>query len=123
MNIAFIVSSLDNQSPVVLVKALARHSAQLENVSYCIYYFDESGITEPDLNTQKITFTKGFDFSKYQIIHSNGIRPDAFVWWHKAKIKPHCKVLTTIHSFAIPDLTAIYNPIIGRLFGSLWQFF
>lgn len=37
MNIAFIVSSLDNQSPVVLVKALARHLTQLENVSYCIF--------------------------------------------------------------------------------------
>lgn len=87
------------------------------------FYFDNSGITEPDLNTLGITFTRGFDFSKYQIIYSNGIRPDAFVWWHRVKIKPRCKIVTTIHSFAIPDLTAIFNPIIGKLFGTLWQIF
>jgi glycosyltransferase involved in cell wall biosynthesis len=59
---------------------------------------------------------KKFRFTDYDIIHTNGIRPDLFGYLNRKKIKYH---ISTIHNFVFDDLAFTYNRLISLLFGSI----
>ena len=60
---------------------------------------------------------RSFRFSDFDIIHTNGIRPDLLAFIYRRKIKYH---ISTIHNFVFEDLAFTYNRLISRLFGNFW---
>jgi L-malate glycosyltransferase len=58
-----------------------------------------------------------FRFENYDIIHTNGIRPDLFAFLNRKKIKYH---ISTIHNFVFEDLAFTYNRLISWIFGNVW---
>ena len=88
MKVAFIVSRLVNLGPVLVVRDLVVGLKQ-ENIDCTVFYFDEEKEISMDCDTYRISFFEKIDFDAYDIIHSHGIRPDAYLYWHRFQIK-HC---------------------------------
>jgi len=60
---------------------------------------------------------KSFRFSDFDIIHTNGIRPDLFAFLYRKKIRYH---ISTIHNFVFEDLFYTYNSLVSWFFGNIW---
>jgi L-malate glycosyltransferase len=60
---------------------------------------------------------RNFCFEEYDIIHTNGIRPDLFAYLNRGKIRYH---ISTIHNFVFEDLISTYNNLVSLLFGNIW---
>jgi L-malate glycosyltransferase len=65
---------------------------------------------------ERLDYSK-FCFPDFDIIHTNGIRPDMFAFLNRKKIKYH---ISTIHNFVFDDLFFTYNSLISWLFGNIW---
>lgn len=83
-----------------------------------VFYFDK--IVDPLLKlsvpVERLN-PINFPFDDFDIIHTNGIRPDLFAFINRKKIKYH---ISTIHNFVFDDLTFTYNRLISLIFGTAW---
>jgi glycosyltransferase involved in cell wall biosynthesis len=121
MKIAFILSYCDNIGPFVVAKNIVNSLSQdVERID--VYYLKES---QNKLNFNsgctKIRFTENIPFSKYDIFHSHGFRADAYLYYHRNKIKG--KRVTTLHQRIKPDYGMYYNRAVGFLLEKIWCFF
>jgi glycosyltransferase involved in cell wall biosynthesis len=97
-----------------LVNALVENEA----FSIRVFYLDKKVDTNVAMSVPAEQLNPGkFRFTDFDIIHTNGIRPDLFAFWNRRKIKYH---ISTIHNFVFEDLTFTYNEIISFLFGNIW---
>jgi L-malate glycosyltransferase len=58
-----------------------------------------------------------FCFTNFDIIHTNGFRPDLFAFLNRNKIKYH---ISTIHNFVFDDLYFRYDRLFSWFFGNMW---
>lgn len=118
MKIAYIVPSLANKGPILVVKDLVE--VMIENGHSCIvFYFDELVELKFKCPTVKIGLFKRIDFENYDVIHSHCLRPDLYVWLHK--IYTNFYSISTIHSFISDDLRAQYNKFIACSVMNIWM--
>ena len=119
MKIAYIVPSLANKGPVIIVKQLV--SLFVQNGHQCsVFYFDEIiGLTF-DCQVIRISTNEIIEFSKYDVVHSHGIRPDRYIFNNKPN--GICKTLyvSTLHNYIFEDLHYEYNYWVAAIFGRLW---
>lgn len=117
MNIAYILPSLANKGPVLVVRDLVR---EMKNRGHrcSVFYFDDKIEVAIDCPCRIVKFQK-MDFSKYDIVHSHGLRPDLYVFLFKPR-KSHTKFITTLHNYVYRDLWYQYNPAFSLIFGTLW---
>lgn len=120
MRIAYLVPSLSNKGPINVVKDLVRvlHGQVSQIV---VFYFDESKALDFRCNTERIDFNSSFEFSGFDIVHSHGLRPDAFIWRNRKKIR--CKTVTTLHNYMKEELQFTYNRLVSWLVTPLWKKF
>lgn len=118
MRIAYIVPSLKNVGPVLVVKELVE---QMEgNGHQChIFYFDNKIELNFCCPTTQIGFSSSFDFSKFDIVHTHGIRPDAYVYVHKP-LRTKTRFVSTLHNYVFRDLSYQYNKLVAYVFGYVW---
>ena len=121
MKVAFIIPSLANRGPVLVVKDLVSGLVK-RNVQCMVYYFDNIHEVEMDAPTQRITFRQHVPFNDFDVVHSHGIRPDAYVFFHKPK-RCLARCISTLHSYLNIDLAYQYNAFIAFLFSPIWRFF
>ena len=119
MKISFLVASLSNVGSISLVKDLTDNLTQLGH-SCTVFYFDDKIELDFSCNTEKISFYKKFDFDAYDIIHSHGFRPNAYVFFHRAK-SDRSRFITTMHSYIKEDISYHYNYFIGLIFSRIWK--
>ena len=118
MKIAFIVPSLINKGPIIVVDTLVRNLInQVEKVD--LFYFDEKYGIDFCCQTYRIDFDTPISFDNYDIIHSHGFRPDKYVAKWKNNIS-NAKVVTTIHSDIACDLCYNYNFFVSFIFTKIW---
>ena len=60
---------------------------------------------------------KKISFSDYDIVHTNGLRPDLVAFMNRKKIRYH---ISTVHNFVFEDLAFSYNRFISCFFGKIW---
>lgn len=119
MNIAVILPSLANKGPILVARDVIDYLLENDNrLNVDVYYFDEGPSIDFKCPTFKIDFFKGFDFDKYDILHSHMLRPDAFLIWHRHKIQSHC--ITTLHVYMYLDLMYSYNKVIAYVVEKIW---
>jgi L-malate glycosyltransferase len=83
-----------------------------------VFYFDK--IVDPQIKIVvpvKRFNRNEFCFSDYDIIHTNGIRPDLFAFLNRKRIRYH---ISTIHNFVFEDLFYTYNSLVSWFFGNIW---
>lgn len=124
MRIAMILPSLAKTGPGFVVKDLCTEFVRMGHECK-VFYFDEGeGLVMP-CPTECIKFRKPFDFDNWDIIHSHMFRPDAYVWYHRRKIrKSGSKTVSTLHqpiSFKILNENDPFHKTI--LFWTGWQMF
>lgn len=120
MNIAIIVPSLTNKAPISIAISLAESYFLKE---HSVTVFNLRGGCEIEIpvgiNVCNISFFDPVDLSKFDIVHSHMLRPDAFVFIKKS-LKNNFIAVSTIHNYVYPELRNYYNRIVSIFVGSLW---
>jgi L-malate glycosyltransferase len=117
MRVAIIVSAIRYLGPVKVMETLV-NSLPGRDIRIEVFHLDKI----PDGNVHmevpvKRLIVKSFPFEDYDIIHTNGIRPDLFAFLFRKRIKYH---ISTIHNFVFDDLKFTYNRFISFIFGFIW---
>ena len=118
MKIALIVTALKQAGPVKVMEALVQYLSEYPDTRVEVYHLDN--FTDSVINLAvpvKYMDKKVFPFEDFDIIHTNGIRPDFFAFINRKKIKYH---LSTIHNFVFTDLRYSYNRMVSLIFGFIW---
>lgn len=116
-----ILPSLARTGPGIVVQDLCTEFVKLGHKCK-VFYFDDTVGLEMPCDTQRIKFRESFDFDNWDIIHSHMFRPDAYVWFHRKKMK-RSKTVSTLHNpITYNEIRKTYS--IGQsLLGSiLWPF-
>ena len=118
MRVAIIVPAIRQLGPVIVMKTLVNSLKEYPGLNVEVFYLDKNidkkvGMEVP-VKRMKV---RTFHFEDYDIIHTNGIRPDLIAFLYRRRIKYH---ITTIHNFVFDDLRYTYNRFISFIFGYLW---
>lgn len=117
MKIAYIVPSLVNKGPVIVVNTLVKQLVVHVDTIH-VYYFDLNELPFA-CPTYKLNMDEAFNFDDYDIIHTHGYRPDKYLKRWKGSIDKAITV-STIHADIIQDLRYSYNWIISKIFSRRW---
>ena len=118
IRIAIIVPRLEALGPVIVIQNLVNSLSDVRSFSIKVFYLDSKIDNNVQLTVPAEKLIHGkFLFTDYDIIHTNGIRPDLFGYLNRKKIKYH---ISTIHNFVFDDLKFTYNRLISWLFGNIW---
>lgn len=119
MKIAYIIPSLVNKGPIIVVDTIVRNLvAKVDKID--IYYFDDIKGIDFVCPTHKIDFDTPINFDEYDIIHSHMYRPDKYVYKWRKNIKT-AKLISTIHQDIFQNLKFSYNLPVAILFTFLWK--
>ena len=119
MKIAYIVPSLKNQGPIMVVKGLVNELIT-KNCEITVYYFDQlKDNMEFPCYTKQIAMDECIDFDSYDIVHSHCIRPDKYVNKWKKHIHK-AKTITTLHQDTYRSFRYEHNILISTLLTYYW---
>lgn len=119
MKVLVVVPSLANKGPIrvaqEITNALTRADIPCE-----VWYFDPIEELQFICKTRRIGFFDDNDTAGFDVIHSHGIRPDA--WVAKKKISgTQTGCMTTVHNYVDLDLNFEYNWVISLIFSRVWR--
>jgi len=121
MKIAYIIPSLAKSGPIKVVHQLVENLSKDHEVE--VYFFkipvNREMLSFP-VPVHHIKFSDLIDFDQYDIVHSHGVLPDAYVWWHRRVIMKAKKV-TTLHNYAKEDLEYSYGKVKSFFMVKLWN--
>lgn len=125
MKIAYFVSSLKKCGPNVVIFGLIKQLKNKYDVE--ILYLDEEKdnfLAGAGANVTKVENIKHLRclFSRFDVVHSNGIRPDLFSIIAKITYRKDFKLVTTIHNYVYQDLYYSYGLMHSIFYGTLWGF-
>lgn len=120
MKIAIIVPSLRELAPVQVAMTVAVQLARAGH-SVTVYHFKTtSGFWQAEgIKVKKINFFSRLAWDAYDIIHSHGFLPDAFVSVRKPR-HSRAKSVSTIHNYVFPELKLLYNRVVSLTIGWMW---
>ncbi|NOR55351.1 MAG: glycosyltransferase [Sulfurovum sp.] len=121
MKIAYIIPSLAKSGPIKVVHQLVENL--FKDYEIDVYYFKtpmNREILSFDVPVYNIKFSDKIDFNDYDIIHSHGVLPDAYVWWHRKAIEKS-KTVTTLHNYAKEDFDYNYGKVKSFFMVRLWS--
>jgi glycosyltransferase involved in cell wall biosynthesis len=121
MRVVFIIPSLANKGPVLVVRDLC--IGLINQGHECkVLYFDDIRELDMPCPTEHISFNQKIDFSQWDIVHSHMLRPDLWVFRHKSRFKKYStKFVTTVHQNITQTLTSDYGFLKGFFVGMLWK--
>lgn len=118
MKIAYIIPSLSNSGPTIVINTIVKYLIKW-NIKIDVFYFDDIKNINFDCPTYKIQFDTPIDFNNYDIIHSSMYRPDKYVNKWKKQISK-AKTFTTIHQDIFRNLQFNYNWLIAFIYTPIW---
>lgn len=119
MKIAFIIPSLKEGGPQLVVKTLVDELLK-KGVIVEIFYFDSIVGINFTCPVKQITFWDYKKLKGFDIIHTHGLRPDCFGFIYKSFFKKTLLV-STIHSYIKTDLAYSKSPFISYIFTKVWN--
>ncbi|HZV68621.1 MAG TPA: glycosyltransferase [Saprospiraceae bacterium] len=122
MKIAVFVPSLIDLAPVQVAIAVAEQLATAGHTVTVYYFKASSGIRQADsLKFEKINFFSRIPWYEYDITHSHGFLPDAFVSLRMSR-RSRAKSVTTVHNYVFIELKMLYNRVVSFIIGWSWVF-
>lgn len=117
MKVAYIVTSLANKGPIIVVHDLVNGMMSHGHDCFVFYFKKEEGL-EFNCPTIKIGYSSSFDFSSFDVVHCHGLQPDLFIMLRKPLF---CKtpILTTLHSYLFDDHYFQYGKWLYKFTASL----
>ena len=120
MQIAVIVPSLRDLAPVQVALSIAAQLVRLDHEVTVYHFSSQKELAIQDgITLQKISFWGSIAWRKYDIIHSHGFLPDAFVSFRKP-FRCQAKTVSTIHNYVFEELRMLYNRVVSWIMGSAW---
>lgn len=118
MKVAIIIPRLERLGPVLLIQTLVNSLVNFKDLKIVVYYLDKRADQSIEMSVPILRYSSGSSiFREYDIIHTNGFRPDLIAFLNRHKIKYH---LSTIHNFVFDDLKYTYNRLVSFIFGRIW---
>lgn len=118
IRVAIIVPALRQLGPVKVMEAMVNALSAVPDLFFKVFYMDKTVDPRVKFSAPVERLNRShFRFSEFDIIHTNGIRPDLFAWFNRRKIKYH---ISTIHNFVFEDLSFTYHKLISFIFGNIW---
>lgn len=118
MRVAIIVARICQLGPVKVIQNIVNTLSDSPDIKIKVFYLDKIVDKQMLFSVPIERLNRSeFCFSEFDIVHTNGIRPDFFAWINRKKIKYH---ISTIHNFVFEDLAYSYNRLISLVFGNLW---
>jgi len=118
MRIAIIIPAIIHRGPVLVIRSLTDILSEDEQFKIKVFYLDKK--VDPGIRmkvpVERLNLFK-FSFEDFDIVHTNGLRPDLLAYINRRKIRYH---ISTIHNFVFDDLEYRYNRIISLIFGHVW---
>ena len=119
MRVAVIIPRLEQMGPVMVIQALVNSLRDNDRLSIEVFYLDKSADRNIKINVPVEQFRSAtFNYNDYDVIHTNGIRPDLIAFINRNKIRYH---ISTIHNFVFDDLAYSYNRGVSWIFGNIWM--
>jgi glycosyltransferase involved in cell wall biosynthesis len=122
MRVAFIIPSLANKGPVLVVKELVDNLIK-SGATCSVYYFDSISEVDMACATKQIRLSDKIDFARYDVIHCHLFRPDAwgFRWSFTKGVRK--KLVSTIHNYFKDDLSFSYSRYKAAVGAFLWRLY
>jgi L-malate glycosyltransferase len=121
IRIAIIVPAITQNGPIKVIEDLVNCLCDYKDVNIKVFYLDNTVDTSIKMIVPVFHYDPAsFCFNEFDIVQTNGIRPDFIAFMNRKRIRFH---ITTIHSFIFEDLTFTYNKLISAIFGGLWLIF
>ncbi|WP_458409356.1 glycosyltransferase family 4 protein [Bacteroides congonensis] len=121
MKIAYILPSLRNQGPVIVVKNIVDYLLEW-GVEIDVFYFDDfPSAMYFNCPVKKISMKTCIDFEQYDIVHSHCLRPDIYVAKWKKKLN-RAKLVSTLHQDTYRTFRYQYNFIMSYILTKYWCF-
>jgi glycosyltransferase involved in cell wall biosynthesis len=118
VRIAIIIPRLVARGPIKVMQALVNCLAGSDGINIEVFYLDKEVDESVTMRVPVHRYNSStFRFEDFDIVHTNGIRPDLKAFLNRRKIKKH---ISTIHNFVFDDLGYSYNSIISWIFGNIW---
>ncbi len=122
MKIAMLLPSLSNTGPGIVVRELCTEF--ISKGHECkVFYFDDIIQLQMPCPVERINFREAIDFAHWDIVHSNMLRPDGYVWYHASRNHiPHAtKLVTTLHQpISFKALHTNYGMLQSLIGSCLW---
>ena len=118
MKIAYFVPYLAHSGPVSVVYYLTQELYKSHDID--IYYFKDIDRLKFPVPSHRISLSQKIDFDSYDILHSHGVVPDAYLWWHRGSIH-RAKTITTLHNYVKEDYRYGYHPIKAFVLQRVWN--
>lgn len=120
MKIAYILPSLANAGPIIVVRDLVK--VMLEHGHSCVVYYlhDKKEIDFP-CETKKISFWKSIPYNQYDVVHSHCMVSDIFQFLHKP-LRCKTNTVSTIHNFIFEDIHSYHSWLYSEVVARLWLF-
>lgn len=116
MKIAYILPSLANKGPILVVKDLVAYLRKKADIT--VFYFDPICEVDFECPTIKINLLSSLNLSEFDIVHSHMLRPDGFLFFKRKTTR--AKLVTTLHNYVELDLKNSHNRFISYLFSKIW---
>lgn len=122
MTVAYLLPSLSQQGPVIVAHDLIVELVR-RGVECRVFYFDEAvgPVLSFPCEAERISFGRRIAFERFDVVHSHGLRPDAYVFVHKPWRRTRTRFVSTIHNFVLKDFAAQYNRLTAWTAGNLWM--
>ncbi|MGT2571346.1 glycosyltransferase family 4 protein [Acinetobacter ursingii] len=120
IKIAFIVPSLRNLGPVIVVHNIISLLSKRDNVYIKVFYFDffDNDILTFEVECEQISFYKRYDFSSFDIVHTHGIRPDIYTFFNQSG---KCNI-STQHNIIFDEYIINNSYFKSKFVEKLWIF-
>jgi L-malate glycosyltransferase len=118
MRVAIIVTRIDQAGPIFVIQNLVNSLVIFNDLVVKVFYLDKKVNPQLKMIVPCMRFdSRKFRFADYDIVHTNGIRPDLLAFLNRRKIRYH---ISTLHNLVFEDLTFTYNHLISFIFGNIW---
>lgn len=107
MKIAYIIPSLANAGPIIVVRDLVKLMT-FHNHQCVVFYFDEKNELSFNCELIRISFKSNINFNDYDLVHTHGARPDLYVFLKKT-YNVKTVFISSIHSYIFEDYKYTYK--------------
>nr|WP_227591502.1 glycosyltransferase [Acinetobacter sp. Marseille-Q1620] len=120
MKVAFILPSLRNLGPIIVVYDLINILIRKKNISITVFYFDtiDESALKFGVECIQLKLQKKYDFSDYDIIHSHGIRPDLYTKIYSYQNK----LISTQHNIIFNEYIINNSLLKTKIIEKIWKF-
>lgn len=120
MKIAFVLPSLANKGPILVIQDLVGELVKQGHECH-VYYFDDLVQLDMACTTSRISFFKKINFDAYDVVHTNMFRPDVYCALNRSRIAKNTKLIVTVHTDIDRDLKAGYGLLKSIVGPPIWR--